>query len=62
MTSSPLLKVAALTVLGRELHVGTAGAIGLALAYPLLVGCAGVLLSGERPRLRRLVSQLAALR
>jgi O-antigen/teichoic acid export membrane protein len=45
----------ALTVLGKLLDVGPAGAVALTLAYPLVLLVAGFYLPAERARLRRIV-------
>ncbi|MES1246456.1 MAG: oligosaccharide flippase family protein [Actinomycetota bacterium] len=52
---------ALLTAVGRGLHASALGAAALIVAYPLLAG-ASLGVSGARPRLRRLASQLAAMR
>jgi hypothetical protein len=50
-----LVTAAALTVAGKALDVPLAGAIALALAYPLALLLLGFYLPSERARLRALV-------
>jgi O-antigen/teichoic acid export membrane protein len=53
---------AGLTVLGKSLELSLAGALGLTLAYPLVVGLVALCVPTERLRLRRLAASLAPLR
>src|SRR5207244_4672076 len=50
--------VVGLTVLGKLLHVPLAGAIALAVAYPVVLLGLGFYLPAERARLKRLVPSL----
>jgi O-antigen/teichoic acid export membrane protein len=53
---------AGLTVLGKSLELSLAEALGLTLAYPLVVGLAALCVPNGRLRLRRLAASLAPLR
>jgi O-antigen/teichoic acid export membrane protein len=53
---------AGLTVLGKSLEPSLAGALGLTLAYPLVIALAAFCVPTERLRLRRLAASLAPLR